>query len=45
MVLVGAPWWTRPGLTPRDGRQWDLSGGLCLALGHCYTGAIYWKLG
>ena len=20
MVLVGAPWWTRPGLTPRDGR-------------------------
>ena len=28
-----------------DGRQWDLSGGLCLALGHCYTGAIYWKMG
>jgi rare lipoprotein A len=27
------------------GRQWDLSGGLCLALGHCYTGAIYWKMG
>ena len=20
MVLVGAPWWTRPGLAPRDGR-------------------------
>ena len=25
------------------GRQWDLSGGACLALGHCYTGPIYWK--
>ena len=21
-----------------SGRQWDLTGGLCLALGHCYTG-------
>jgi hypothetical protein len=28
-----------------DGRQWDLSGGLCKALGHCYTGSLYWKLG
>ena len=27
-----------------SGRQWDLSGGLCTALGHCYTGSIYWKL-
>ena len=27
-----------------SGRYWDLSGGLCLALGHCYTGSIYWKL-
>jgi hypothetical protein len=27
-----------------DGRQWDLSGGLCKALGHCYTGSIYWKM-
>jgi rare lipoprotein A (peptidoglycan hydrolase) len=27
------------------GRQWDLSGGLCQALGHCYTGAVYWKMG
>jgi hypothetical protein len=27
-----------------SGRQWDLSVGLCRALGHCYTGAIYWKL-
>jgi len=27
-----------------SGRQWDLTGGLCLALGHCYTGSIYWKL-
>ncbi|MEO5939405.1 MAG: septal ring lytic transglycosylase RlpA family protein [Candidatus Limnocylindrales bacterium] len=26
------------------GRDWDLTGGLCLALGHCYTGALYWKL-
>ncbi|HET9614354.1 MAG TPA: septal ring lytic transglycosylase RlpA family protein [Candidatus Limnocylindrales bacterium] len=26
------------------GRQWDLTGGLCLALGHCYTGSIEWKL-
>jgi hypothetical protein len=25
------------------GRQWDLSGGLCKALDHCYTGALYWK--
>jgi rare lipoprotein A (peptidoglycan hydrolase) len=27
------------------GRQWDLTGGLCLALGHCYTGSLYWKYG
>lgn len=26
-----------------DGRQWDLTGGLCRALGHCYTGPILWK--
>ena len=26
------------------GRQWDMTGGLCLALGHCYTGTILWKL-
>lgn len=25
------------------GRQWDLSGGACKALGHCYTGPIQWK--
>jgi rare lipoprotein A (peptidoglycan hydrolase) len=25
------------------GRTWDLSGGLCKALDHCYTGSIYWK--
>jgi len=25
------------------GRQWDLTGGLCKALGHCYTGPIYWR--
>jgi hypothetical protein len=25
------------------GRQWDLTGGLCLKLGHCYTGSLYWK--
>jgi hypothetical protein len=28
-----------------DGRQWDLSGAACTALGHCYTGPIYWKWG
>jgi rare lipoprotein A (peptidoglycan hydrolase) len=26
------------------GRQWDMTGGLCKALGHCYTGSIEWKL-
>ena len=26
------------------GRQWDLTGGLCLALGHCYSGPLLWKL-
>jgi hypothetical protein len=26
-----------------SGRQWDLSGGLCKALVHCYTGGLYWK--
>jgi rare lipoprotein A (peptidoglycan hydrolase) len=25
------------------GRQWDLTGGACLALGHCYTGSFQWK--
>jgi rare lipoprotein A (peptidoglycan hydrolase) len=25
------------------GRDWDLTGGACLALGHCYTGAFQWK--
>jgi hypothetical protein len=28
-----------------SGRQWDLTGGLCIALDHCYTGPIYWKFG
>ncbi|HEY7132183.1 MAG TPA: septal ring lytic transglycosylase RlpA family protein [Candidatus Limnocylindrales bacterium] len=27
-----------------SGRTWDLTGGLCKALGHCYTGSLYWKL-
>ena len=27
-----------------SGRQWDLSGALCLALDHCYTGEILWRL-
>jgi hypothetical protein len=27
------------------GRQWDLTGGLCLALDHCFTGSIQWKFG
>jgi rare lipoprotein A (peptidoglycan hydrolase) len=26
-----------------SGRQWDMTAGLCKALGHCYTGSIYWK--
>ena len=25
------------------GRQFDLTGGACLRLGHCYTGSIQWK--
>jgi len=25
------------------GRDWDLTGGACLALGHCYTGSFQWK--
>jgi rare lipoprotein A (peptidoglycan hydrolase) len=25
------------------GRQWDLTGGLCLKLRHCYTGSLYWR--
>ena len=25
------------------GRQWDFTGGLCIALGHCYTGPILWR--
>lgn len=24
-------------------RDWDLTGGACLALGHCYTGSFEWK--
>lgn len=26
------------------GRTWDLTGGLCLALDHCYTGPIEWSI-
>jgi hypothetical protein len=26
------------------GRQWDLTGGTCLALDHCYTGELIWRL-
>ena len=26
-----------------SGRDWDLTGGACLALGHCYTGGFQWK--
>lgn len=26
------------------GRQWDLSGATCTALGHCYTGELLWRL-
>jgi rare lipoprotein A (peptidoglycan hydrolase) len=28
-----------------SGRQWDLSGGLCVALHHCFTGKIYYRIG
>jgi rare lipoprotein A (peptidoglycan hydrolase) len=28
-----------------SGRIWDMSWGLCKALGHCYTGSIEWRLG
>jgi hypothetical protein len=28
-----------------DGRTWDLTRGLCMRLGHCYTGALYWRRG
>jgi hypothetical protein len=28
-----------------SGRQWDLTGGACLALNHCYTGSFQWKYG
>jgi rare lipoprotein A (peptidoglycan hydrolase) len=28
-----------------SGRQWDLTGGLCQRLGHCQTGALYWRMG
>jgi rare lipoprotein A (peptidoglycan hydrolase) len=26
-----------------SGRQWDLTGGLCRKLAHCYTGALDWR--
>ncbi len=28
-----------------NGRTWDMSGGLCTALHHCYTGTITWRWG
>lgn len=28
-----------------SGRSWDLTGGACLALGHCYTGSLEWRYG
>ena len=28
-----------------SGRSWDLTGGACRALGHCYTGALAWRYG
>ena len=27
-----------------SGRTWDMTGGLCLYLDHCYTGSMYWKV-
>lgn len=26
------------------GRIWDMTGGLCVYLNHCYTGSMYWKV-
>ena len=26
-----------------SGRQWDLTGGLCVRLAHCYTGSLEWR--
>jgi hypothetical protein len=26
-----------------NGRLWDLTGGACVKLDHCYTGWLYWK--
>ncbi len=26
------------------GRQWDLSGGLCVYLNHCFTGPLYYRI-
>lgn len=26
------------------GRIWDMTGGLCVALDHCYTGSMYWRV-
>lgn len=28
-----------------SGRSWDMTAGLCKALGHCYTGGLDWKRG
>lgn len=28
-----------------SGRQWDLTYATCYALGHCWTGPIYWRYG
>jgi rare lipoprotein A (peptidoglycan hydrolase) len=28
-----------------SGRTWDMTKGLCAALGHCFTGTIEWRLG
>jgi len=28
-----------------SGRIWDMTAGLCRALGHCYTGSIFWRYG
>jgi hypothetical protein len=28
-----------------SGRQWDLTGGLCVALDHCFTGPMDWRYG
>ena len=49
-TLVEFRWQGRSAIVPVidrgpyvEGRTWDLSGGLCVILEHCFTGAIDWR--